>query len=305
MREHNKESESRTAKISIQLQHHASVRRDCYTVSTLDYQHVVLLDAGVCSCGQEICDHRRQVARAITDGDLPAPQHADPEVMTDGGTVAESGEFDNTSDSQSWRNQSVPASTYIPSCTPLDVGEQWEIFLSEKIKDYIFDQHLESIKKSHQRIRYEEYPQLQKAGIDMLFGGIDLKSRENSAWNKKDPDLFIEVENGRDNKKAWSRRELSTFIPYVWETEDRKNIKESVVLIKNKGFFEWVDYITDNHTQLSSGKSKGVIIPIKDVPPQYIDKNIDLTLDKDLPVAIDKLVRFKKLLKEANKIAGV
>lgn len=205
------------------------------------------------------------------------------------------------SSQSSWTNQS-PNRPHLPS-KPID-GCEWEEYLVGKIKEYIWAHHQDTLQNLWMGVPYDEYPAVQEAGLDMIFGGADLKTRTNFYWDSENPDLYIEVDKA--DGKGWARNELSKFVPYCWETGDRKNIQQSVLIIKRDGWQSYVDYVEDDdkYETKPSGDSAGVIVPLSDVPQQFLDRQIDLTIDQDLPHPIDEMGMIRNMLNHYEQLVS-
>lgn len=197
-------------------------------------------------------------------------------------------------DERDWTN-TRETDIFLPgSVNRLHEGTMWERLLKNKIEKRILNHHLETLHNSCTTIDYDKDPQAQKAGIDGAFGGYDLKTRKNKAFSEANPDVYIEIDSEKDEKTPWGFNESSTFVPYCWEDESRRNIKESVMVIKKGGFNEWLDRVSSNYDKKKSGNTTAVAVPVSDIPETFIDKHIDLTMEKDLPEPIDGFIKYKQ-----------
>ncbi len=203
-------------------------------------------------------------------------------------------ESENNTDERDWTNTSE-TDIYLPgSINRLHEGIMWERILKDSIEKRILNHHLETLLNSCTTIDYDKDPQAQKAGIDGAFGGYDLKTRKNKAFSEANPDVYIEIDSNKDEKTPWGFNESSTFVPYCWEDESRQNIKESVMIIKKEGFNEWLDRVSSNHNHKKSGNTTAVAVPVSDIPETFIDKHIDLTMEKGLPKPIDEFIKYTR-----------
>lgn len=173
----------------------------------------------------------------------------------------------------------------------LQKGTKWEKKLMEKIGKIIQVKSVEAIK-------YSDYPEIQRQGIDGLISletvKVETKTRTYQYYKFKD--ILLETLSVIEaNKPGWFFTTQANVVAYVWETPTGTNLFDGYLIFITPQLREWFNQNQHRfRTQIAQTKNAGEkwttenkVVPIKEFPKGSIKKfnpYLDLTEQVQLTV---------------------
>jgi len=157
----------------------------------------------------------------------------------------------------------------------LDFGTDWEATAKEHLKELFT-----SVSVSN--IDYDQNPELQRAGIDVLFQKgepkIDVKTQRYE--HTKSPNLPIEIMSVMsEDKPGWFWEAESDLIVWIYPNKAKNNLyKTGYLMTLTDGLREWFRDTSDEYDfkRIPNSGRYGdyytgcVMVPISDFPDEYL-----------------------------------